>query len=74
MVGDKIADCNGYGPLTCLPISGDLIYMTALGRSVLLVNDTAAQHELFDKRAKNYTHRPNTVMAGELIGLSKVSS
>ena len=46
--------------------------MTALGRSVLVVNDSIIAKELFDKRAKNYSHRPQTIMAGELIGLNKV--
>lgn len=47
--------------------------MTALGRTVLLVNSATATKELLDKRGKNYSHRPQTIMAGELIGLSKVS-
>ena len=47
--------------------------MTALGRSVLVVNDSIIAKEFFDKRGKNYSHRPQTTMAGELIGLSRVS-
>ena len=47
--------------------------MIALGRSVLVVNDSIIAKELFDKRAKNYSHRPQTIMAGELIGLNRVS-
>ena len=53
-------------------ILGDMIYMSALGRSVLILNNTLIAKELIEKQAKNFSDRPITVMAGELIGLDQV--
>ncbi|CAL1711926.1 unnamed protein product [Somion occarium] len=50
---------------------GDLVYLTAFGKSVLVLNSHTAVKDLLDKRAKNFSHRPQTVMAGELFGLGK---
>ena len=54
-------------------ILGDMIYMSALGRSVLILNNTGIAKELIEKQAGNFSDRPMTVMAGELIGLDKVA-
>ncbi|KAK7684552.1 hypothetical protein QCA50_012499 [Cerrena zonata] len=50
---------------------GALTYLTAFGRSVLVLHTAEVIKELLDKRAKTYSHRPHTVMAGELYGLDK---
>ncbi|CAL1708143.1 unnamed protein product [Somion occarium] len=50
---------------------GGLTYLTAFGQSVLVLNTPEVIKDLLDKRAKNYSHRPQTVMVGELFGLNK---
>ncbi|CAL1708140.1 unnamed protein product [Somion occarium] len=50
---------------------GGMTYLSAFGRSVLVLNTAEVIKDLLDKRAKNYSHRPHTVMAGELFGLDK---
>lgn len=73
---------NNYGmltfesPLVCNLSterrSGGITYLTAFGKSMVLLNDMETNKEFFDKRAKNYSHRPQTVVVGELMGLNKV--
>ncbi|KAK7685292.1 hypothetical protein QCA50_011655 [Cerrena zonata] len=50
---------------------GGITYLTAFGKSMVLLNDMETSKDLFDRRAKNYSHRPQTVVVGELMGLNK---
>ncbi|KAK7685274.1 hypothetical protein QCA50_011637 [Cerrena zonata] len=50
---------------------GDITYLSALGKSLVILNTTDAIKELLDRRAKNYSDRPQTVVAGELMGLDQ---
>ncbi|PVG03918.1 cytochrome P450 [Serendipita vermifera] len=47
---------------------GDLIYLTALGQPIYLINSFNTATELLDKRAMIYSDRPGSVMANELVG------
>ena len=51
---------------------GELVYVAALGQSVLVLNSSQAISDLLEKRGNIYSHRPRFVMAGELMGLDKV--
>lgn len=53
-------------------VSGDMVYLTAFGKSVLILNTPTAIKDVLEKRAKNFSHRPQTVMVSELFGLGKV--
>ena len=48
-------------------------YLTAFGKSVLVLHKAEVIKDLLDKRAKIYSHRPHTVMGGEIYGLDNVS-
>ncbi|OCH91997.1 cytochrome P450 [Obba rivulosa] len=50
---------------------GDLVMLQGLGNRVLVLNSIEAMNDLFDKRASNYSNRPNFVVAGELMGLNQ---
>ncbi|OCH92010.1 cytochrome P450 [Obba rivulosa] len=50
---------------------GDLVMLQGLGSKILVLNSLEAMNELFDKRANNYSTRPNFVFAGELMGLNQ---
>ena len=48
-------------------------YLTAFGKSVLVLHTAEVIKDLLEKRAKIYSHRPHTVMGGEIYGLDNVS-
>ncbi|KAH9918271.1 cytochrome P450 [Fomitopsis serialis] len=50
---------------------GDVVYLNALGYSILVLNTARAINDLLAKRGENYSHRPIFVMSGELMGLNK---
>jgi hypothetical protein len=47
-------------------LAGDLIYLTALGRGILVINSLEIARELTVKRSSIYAGRPHFVMAGDL--------
>ena len=51
---------------------GTMSYLTAFGKSVLVLHTAEVIKDLLDKRAKIYSHRPHTVMGGEIYGLDNV--
>ena len=52
--------------------AGGITYLSAFGQSIVVLNDLETNKDFFDKRSKNYSHRPQTVVVGELMGLNKV--
>lgn len=50
---------------------GDMVYLTAFGHSVIVLNTPKAIKDLLVKRARNYSNRPHTVMAYELFDMKK---
>lgn len=61
---------NGHGVYVYLR-AGDLTFMSALGKTVLVLNTYEAANDLLGKRMA-YMDRPQFVMAGELMGLNQV--
>ncbi|KAI0729737.1 cytochrome P450 [Fomitopsis betulina] len=49
-------------------VYGDVIYMHILGREFVILNAAVDAVELFDRRGSRYSDRPQTIMAGELVG------
>ncbi|KAF8841667.1 cytochrome P450 [Paxillus ammoniavirescens] len=50
---------------------GDLVSVTIVGYTLVIVGSAKAAEDLFEKRNSNYSGRPRAVMAGELCGLMK---
>lgn len=47
---------------------GELVFLSAFGKNILLVNSFQASNELFDKRSANYSDRTHSPMLHELMG------
>ncbi|KAF8989705.1 cytochrome P450 [Cyathus striatus] len=47
---------------------GGIVYLNALGSSIIILNDPKYATEMLDKKSKIYSDRPKLVMAGELVG------
>ncbi|THH17276.1 hypothetical protein EW146_g3521 [Bondarzewia mesenterica] len=47
---------------------GDIIYMRAFGKSVMVLNSTKVADDLLDKRGAIYSSRPATVMLNDVAG------
>ncbi|KAH9950527.1 cytochrome P450 [Amylocystis lapponica] len=50
---------------------GDLVFFRGLGNNVLVLNSLKAMNDLLDGQATNYSHRPQFVVAGELMGIDR---
>ena len=48
--------------------TGDVISVTILGRSIIILNSAKAAIDLLDKRSSIYSDRPYSAMAGDLMG------
>lgn len=46
--------------LTCFP--GDIVYCSAVGQEVIILNSLKVVNELFDKRSHIYSDRPRLPM------------
>lgn len=46
--------------------AGDLVFLSALGVNVLIVNDFQTANELFEKRSANYSDRHESPMINDL--------
>lgn len=46
---------------------GPLCYVTAAGQRMLFLNSHQAVSELFDRRAQNYSDRPRSIVANEIL-------
>ncbi|GBE82771.1 Multifunctional cytochrome P450 monooxygenase af510 [Sparassis crispa] len=47
---------------------GDIVHLSMLGRSTILLSSPTAIHELLKNRSAIYSDRPHTIMACELVG------
>jgi hypothetical protein len=54
-------ECHELNDLT-----GDVIYLNALGKQVVVLNSAQAAVDLLDKRSSNYSDRPRFVMFVEM--------
>ncbi|KIK66026.1 hypothetical protein GYMLUDRAFT_82433 [Collybiopsis luxurians FD-317 M1] len=52
----------------CRQFDSDIIHLSALGNSIIVLNSQKAVSDLLEKRSAIYSGRPGTVMLGELMG------
>lgn len=50
---------------------GDIVYFTAAGRDVVVLNTPQAVRDLLDKRSAIYSERPVLPFAGTILGFDK---
>lgn len=70
-------ECKGtYGMLRSRPllftsepwtITGDVVYLSVLGRSMIVLNSQKAAADLLGRRASNYSDRPRFIVASEIL-------
>lgn len=53
--------------------TGDLVFFHGFGQHILVLNSEAAIADLLEQRATIYSHRPRSIVAGEMMGLGNVS-
>jgi cytochrome P450 len=51
---------------------GSIVYLSALGKPLVVLNDMKSVIELFEKRGAMYSHRPHFLMIGELCGFDRL--
>ncbi|KAJ6482515.1 cytochrome P450 [Mycena sanguinolenta] len=51
---------------------GGLVYLNALGKSLMIINDAKYAVDILDKKARSSSDRPTLVMAGRLVGWDKL--
>jgi hypothetical protein len=49
------------------PWTGDVVYLSALGRSIIVLNSQKAAADLLGRRASNYSDRPRFIVAAEIL-------
>jgi hypothetical protein len=54
------------------PFLGDIVYAEALGKPMVILNTLEATNDLLEKRAGNFTNRPNLVVVGEMMRVNEV--
>ncbi|KIJ42237.1 hypothetical protein M422DRAFT_171280 [Sphaerobolus stellatus SS14] len=47
---------------------GDIVYLSIMGSSVIILNSAEIAHEILFKKSNIYSERPHLTMAGELVG------
>ncbi|OCH84102.1 cytochrome P450 [Obba rivulosa] len=47
---------------------GDIMHLSVLGKSIIILSSPKAVSDLLDKRSSNYSDRPSLPMAGDLVG------
>jgi hypothetical protein len=47
-------------------LSGEMMYVGALGRGVIVINSQRVAVDLLEKRSNIYSDRPNFISAGEI--------
>ncbi|GJJ14307.1 hypothetical protein Clacol_008571 [Clathrus columnatus] len=52
-------------------VYGDVIYLEAFGKPILVVNSSDIAIELLDKRSATYSDRPHLIMASDLCGFGR---
>ncbi|EEB98534.1 hypothetical protein MPER_01936, partial [Moniliophthora perniciosa FA553] len=50
---------------------GDVVYAEALGKPMVILNTLEATNDLLEKRASNFTNRPNLVVVGEMMRVNE---
>jgi hypothetical protein len=60
--------------LTFMINLGDVVHLSGLGSSVVILNSLDAANDLLDKRGNNYSDRPIFTVVGEMMRCEKVCS
>ncbi|KIJ65809.1 hypothetical protein HYDPIDRAFT_109838 [Hydnomerulius pinastri MD-312] len=47
---------------------GGIVYLNALGNSIIILNDAKYALDMLDKKGRKYSDRPTLIMAGDLVG------
>ncbi|KAK7060428.1 hypothetical protein VNI00_001193 [Paramarasmius palmivorus] len=50
---------------------GDIVYAEALGKPMIILNTLEVTNDLLEKRASNFTNRPNLVVVGEMMRVNE---
>lgn len=61
-----------YLTIICIHRLGDIVYVEAVGRGILVLNTMEAVVDLLNDKANIYSDRPNLVMVGDMMGLNNV--
>ncbi|KAJ3757779.1 cytochrome P450 [Lentinula raphanica] len=56
----------------CQQYKSDIIHLSALGNSIVIVNTAKIANDLLDKRSSIYSSRPSSMMLGKLVGWETV--
>ena len=48
-------------------VTGDVVYLSVLGRSMIVLNSQKAAADLLGRRASNYSDRPRFIVASEIL-------
>ncbi|KAH9992003.1 cytochrome P450 [Russula compacta] len=51
----------------CKGTYGDVVYLSVLGRSIIVLNSQKAAADLLGRRARNYSDRPRFIVASEIL-------
>jgi len=51
----------------CKELYGDVVYLSTMGRSIVVLNSQKAAADLLGRRARNYSDRPRLIMASEIL-------
>lgn len=51
----------------CKETYGDVVYLSALGKSIVVLNSQKAAADLLGRRARNYSDRPRFIVAAEIL-------
>ncbi|KIK59244.1 hypothetical protein GYMLUDRAFT_1004604 [Collybiopsis luxurians FD-317 M1] len=63
--------CRKYGKFGVFSQHSDIIHLSALGNSIIVLNSAVVVSDLMEKRSSIYSSRPQSVMLGELMGWGK---
>ncbi|KAJ3757782.1 cytochrome P450 [Lentinula raphanica] len=55
----------------CRRYESDIIHLSALGNSLVIINSAKIANDLLDKRSSIYSSRPPSVMLGKLVGCTR---
>ena len=58
---DSVDTSSTVPPCLC-SLTGDLVYLSTLGQSILVIGSYKVARELLDKKSGNYSDRPQSVM------------
>jgi hypothetical protein len=57
-----------HSPLANCFCIGSIVHVSALGQSIIILNDVQQAFNMLDKRSSLYSDRPTLTMAGRLVG------